>query len=98
MCVGRFCRFLRDGKIAKCYYPLLSYILNEKCNLDFNVSNEDYVNLLDVTDGWQAIEKLNEYIPFCDYCSEEEMNFTWEGYHKNDYDSLQYARKRVKNL
>ncbi len=98
MCVGRFCRFLRDGKIAKCYYPLLSYVLNEKCNLDFNVSNEDYVNLLDVTDGWQAIEKLNEYIPFCDYCSEEEMNFTWEGYHKNDYDSLQYARKRVKNL
>ena len=29
-CIGRFCRFLRDGKIAKCYYPLLIDILNKR--------------------------------------------------------------------
>ena len=38
-----------------------------------------------------AIEQLNKPIPFCNYCSEDEFEFNWEGYHKNDLDVYQYT-------
>ena len=42
-CIGRFCRFLRDGKIAKCYYPLLIGILNKRYGTNYVVSRDDYI-------------------------------------------------------
>lgn len=71
MCMGRFCRFLRDGKISKCYYSLLIDILNKKCKKDFELHEKDYIELKKLSNGWEAIEQLNNSIPFCDYCSED---------------------------
>lgn len=42
-CIGRFYRFLRDGKIAKCYYPLLIEISNKRYGTNYVVSRDDYI-------------------------------------------------------
>lgn len=83
-CIGRFCRFLRDGKISKCYYPLLIEILNEKYGTSFQVTEDDYIELDNITDGWEAIDKLNGKTPFCDYCRQTQEFFDWEPHHKNE--------------
>lgn len=93
-CSGRFCRFLRDGKISKCYYPLLINILNEKYKYNFQISNDDFINLNDIENGWDAIDKMNKPIPFCDYCREYLEEFKWESNHKNDNDGSSYILKK----
>lgn len=95
ICTGRFCRFLRDGKIAKCYYPLLIYILNDKYNMDLKLSREDYIDIYSIKDGWDAIDYLNKPIPFCNYCSEELYRFDWQGYCKNTDDISGFILKKV---
>ena len=82
-CGGRFCRFLRDGKISKCYYPLLINNLNDLFNTDFTISEDDFITLSEITDGWEAIEQLNRPISFCDYCRSKEQNFEWRRANKN---------------
>lgn len=82
-CGGRFCRFLRDGKISKCYYPLLIDNLNDSFNTDFIISNDDFIELSEITDGWEAINRLNGVIPFCNYCRTKEQNFEWKIATKN---------------
>ncbi len=94
-CIGRFCRFLRDGKISKCYYPLLIDILNKKYKTNYAVTDDDFIDIASVENGWQLIEKLNKKIPFCDYCSSEVYEFNWEAHHKNDNEIDGYiVRKR----
>lgn len=93
-CSGRFCRFLRDGKISKCYYPLLIELLNSKLGMNFQVSRDDYVELSEIVDGWEAIEKMNNDIPFCEYCREYLYEFEWEANHKNDKDYSSYTLKK----
>lgn len=94
ICTGRFCRFLRDGKISKCYYPLLIEILNEKYGTNYIITDDDYIEIDSINDGWEVISKLNNKIPFCDYCSETLHEFNWEGNHKNDKDIYSYILKK----
>ena len=94
ICTGRFCRFLRNGKISKCYYPLLIEILNEKYGMNYIVTDDDYVELSSIVDGWEVINQLNDKIPFCDYCSEMLYEFNWEGNCKNDRDIYSYILKK----
>jgi len=94
ICTGRFCRFLRNGKISKCYYPLLIEILNEKYGMNYIVTDDDYVEIDSIVDGWGVIDKLNDKIPFCDYCSETLHEFNWEGNHKNDRNIQAYILKK----
>lgn len=93
-CSGRFCRFLRDGKISKCYYPLLIESLNKKSGMSFEVSKDDYIELKDIINGWDAIEKMNGNIPFCEYCRDYLKEFNWEAHHKNDNNYSSYVLKR----
>jgi hypothetical protein len=95
-CIGRFCRFLRDGKIAKCYYPLLIEILNKRYGTNYVVSRDDYIELSDISSGWDAIKKLNNSTPFCNYCGESITEFDWEGYHKNDKEIDGYVLRKKK--
>ena len=83
-CSGRFCRFIRDGKISKCWLPLLIDIVNDKFNRNFEVTSDDYILLDDIDDGWEAIDKLNGDIPFCQYCRDELYEFDWESGYVND--------------
>lgn len=77
-CGGRFCRFLRNGKISKCYYPLLIEILNKRFNVNFEVTENDYIDLKHITNGWNEVEKLKSNIPFCNYCCSNEEKFKWD--------------------
>lgn len=95
-CTGRFCRFVRNGKITKCYYPLLVDILNKKYGTSFIVDENDYIELDKITNGWDVIDRLNKKIPFCDYCSINDFEFDWKGYHKNDKDISGYVLKKAK--
>lgn len=96
VCTGRFCRFLRDGKISKCYYPLLIDILNKKYGTNFELSKGDYVELSTIENGWDVIEQLNNRIPFCDYCREEIYEFDWESHFKNDKCVSNFVLKKTK--
>lgn len=95
-CTGRFCRFVRDGKISKCYYPLLIEILNKKYGNTFELTDNDYIELSSIDDGWDALEKLNNRIPFCDYCREEVYEFDWESNFKNDDNISHFVLKKQK--
>lgn len=94
ICTGRFCRFLRDGKISKCYYSLLIEILNEKYGTNYIITDDDYIEIDSINDGLEVINKLNNKIPFCDYCSETLHEFNWECNHKNDKDIYSYILKK----
>lgn len=96
LCTGRFCRFLRNGKISKCYYPLLIEILNRKYGTNFELDENDYVELLTIEDGWNVTEQLNNRIPFCDYCREEIYEFDWESHFKNDKCLSNFILKKTK--
>ena len=91
ICTGRF---LRNGKISKCYYSLLIDILNKKYGVNFELSDSDYVDLHEISDGWKAIDKLTQRIPFCDYCSELLYEFNWQGHCKGDKDISSFVLKR----
>lgn len=98
VCTGRFCRFLRDGKISKCYYPLLIEILNKKYGTNFELSEIDYVELATIKNGWDVIEQLNNRIPFCDYCREEIEEFDWESHFKNDKCVSNFVLKKLNKV
>jgi len=89
-CGGRFCRFLRNGKISKCYYPLLIEILNDEYGTKFEITDDDYIELNEIIDGWIAIDAMNGDIPFCEYCRVNYQEFEWSTASKkvarlNDY-------------
>lgn len=94
-CSGRFCRFIRDGKLAKCYLPLLIEVLNKKYGKKFELTDKDYILLDEIEDGWDAIDKLNGDIPFCQYCRDELCEFEWESGHIND-NFNSYVLKKTK--
>lgn len=96
VCTGRFCIFLRNGKISKCYYPLLIEILNKKYGTNFELSENDYVDISNIKNGWDMIEQLNDRIPFCDYCREEIYEFDWESQFKNDKCVSNFVLKKTK--
>ena len=94
-CSGRFCRFIRDGKLSKCYLPLLVEVLNKKYGKKFELTDKDYIMLDDIENGWDAIDKLNGDIPFCQYCRNELYEFEWESGHTNDdFNSFVLQKKK----
>ena len=95
-CIWRLCRSLRDGKIAKCYYHLLTDILNKRYGTNYAVLRDDYIQLSNISNGWDAIEKLNNSTSFCDYCGEIIAEFDWECYHKNDKEIDGYVLRKKK--
>lgn len=94
-CSGRFCRFIRNGKLSKCYLPLLIEVLNIRYGKRFELTDKDYIELDDIKDGWDAIDKLNGDIPFCQYCRDELYEFDWENGHIND-DFSSFVLKKTK--
>lgn len=87
---------MRDGKIAKCYYPLLIEILNKRYGTNYVVSRDDYIELSDISNDWGSIKKLNNSTPFCNYYGESITEFNWEGYHKNDKEIGEYVLRKKK--
>lgn len=88
-CYNKYCWFLKDGKISKCCYPLLIQELNKNFGTEFNVTQNDYIDIYGCANGWDIINYLNKRIPFCNYCSDNIIEFMWEAGCKdaelNDY-------------
>ena len=73
---------------------MLIELLNKKSGMNFEVSKDDYIELRDIVNGWDAIEKMNGDIPFCEYCREYLNEYKWEAHHKNDSDYSSYVLKK----
>lgn len=78
VCYNKYCWFLRDGKIAKCGYPLLINVLNRNLGSEFKVDERDYIDIDSCTSGWDIVSFLNNPTPFCKYCCENTVEFLWE--------------------
>ncbi|TCL42572.1 glycosyltransferase [Harryflintia acetispora] len=67
------CAQLRDGKLYHCPVPPFYDTLNEHMEKDgitgkFRLSNLDYVDLNQATDGKEIMEFMANAQPFCQYC------------------------------
>ena len=62
------CTNLRDGKIYPC--PTVAYIskINERFNLNFKTSDQDYIDIYKAKSPEEICEFVSNRIPFCSYC------------------------------
>lgn len=78
VCFGKNCYFYKDFKISKCAYPALIHLLNDKFSTSYVVEQDDFIDVRDINDGWDALKKLTEPMDFCSYCIEERPHkFEW---------------------
>lgn len=78
VCFGKNCYFYKDFKISKCAYPALIHLLNEKFFTSYVVEQDDFIDVRNINDGWDALKKLTEPMDFCSYCIEERPHkFEW---------------------
>ncbi|MCH5249290.1 MAG: radical SAM protein [Lachnospiraceae bacterium] len=79
-CMFKSCHYLRDGKISKCSYPLLSYSINDYYQKKYIVEEADYVDLEDTKIlPWDMVRRLRAATPFCAYCIEDApVRFSWQ--------------------
>lgn len=75
ICGSSHCRFLRNGKIAKCPLPLLISDFNEKCKC--KIESNDYYNIYEEKTGAELKKKLDSFADMCRYCPEEEAFIDW---------------------
>ena len=74
-CIGQ-CEslMLKNGKIYKCAPPMIEYKLKKYFNLNFELFEDDYIDLYKMNDNniKEYIEKIDKFmdhsIPFCRYC------------------------------
>ena len=71
----------------------IDFLRKNKVSNFYIVDENDYIELDKITNGWDVIDKLNKNILFCDYCSINDYEFDWKGYHKNDKDISGYVLK-----
>lgn len=63
------CTILREGKLYQCAFPAYIDKLNERFNTSFQVQWADYVDIYEVWNEKDILEKLYQATPFCRYCS-----------------------------
>ncbi len=70
---------LKNGKLYLCPIVGNIEILNEYFNLNFQVTNKDYINIHEVSDIKEILDFLSKRIPFCRYCSTlQNKTKTWK--------------------
>lgn len=81
MCMSKRCINIYNGKIARC--PTLMYI--DEFNKKFGTSlpNEGIISLEDDIRGEELLQKLNEEVPLCNHCVENEIEWEQCGGMKN---------------
>jgi MoaA/NifB/PqqE/SkfB family radical SAM enzyme len=73
------CNILKDGRIYQCPLPAYIDIFNKHFRKEFNAGYQDYVDIYEIRDERDIINKIYKPTPFCDYCSAEcGENFKWE--------------------
>ncbi|MGM9850184.1 MAG: radical SAM protein [Bacilli bacterium] len=83
-CFARECWFLKGSLLAKCVTPLQIEIINEKYNVNFEVTNNDFIDISKIKQSsWNEIEKMLSPNDFCKYCVPIEEEYDWEIKNKN---------------
>ena len=77
VCAGKLCFMARNGKLAKCSYPLFAQKINSVFGTNYLTKGVDELTIEQITDGWKAIKVLSRPVPFCKYCAVHERNFKW---------------------
>lgn len=79
---GEWCFTLREGKISPCI-TFYAEMMNKKFNAGLEITDQDYFDLYQETNGWDLDRKLYNPIPFCSYCGKAEM-FEWKPVKRED--------------
>ena len=68
------CNFLLNGKLCRCFYPLLISHFNNYFNLDIPVQDNDTIDIHTHNKN-DIVTFLNHSIPFCKYCNNQTPTF-----------------------
>lgn len=73
------CIQLFNGKLYTCNIRAYAYIFCEKYNVDFQFSDQDYVNIYDNYNAQDIVDFLAQPIPFCRFCNikKRDENHVW---------------------
>ena len=63
------CLTLRNGRLFTCQRAAHAHHLKKYFDLDINLSKRDSVDIYEVKDAYELMEKVNRPIPFCKYCN-----------------------------
>ncbi|GMO69968.1 MAG: hypothetical protein Ta2A_18450 [Treponemataceae bacterium] len=75
LCTARngVCSTLQDGKLYTCYLiPAIDHF-NSYFNQNFEVVEDDYIDIYKVSNITQILEFLSKSVPFCRYCNIKEI-------------------------
>lgn len=81
-CKEKKCHFLHDdGRLSVCGIPIFHQEAKNKLKTKREVTNNDWIDLYNVADGYEVLRKLSKPIPFCEYCIDIRKNayFSWQG-------------------
>ena len=76
LCGSAHCRFLRNGKIAKCPLPLLIEDFNHEYGC--TIESKDIYDIYAEQSGAALKEKLEQYADMCRYCPDEAVFIPWQ--------------------
>ncbi len=89
-CGSAGCHYLRNGEISKCPDAMLvDFMVGGNAELK-NLALNERENLMRASDGWELIEKLEEYIDLCKKCTFKRIKRTkWERI-ENEADAMDW--------
>lgn len=78
-CMGSYCHYYRDGKLSKCALPQLIYKLNDRFKTEYEVVEDDVIDLRTDVAPWDIVKRMRQPIEFCRYCSDSGTErFEWK--------------------
>lgn len=90
------CISLRHGHLYTCLAAAHSHHLKKHFNLDIHLSERNGVNIYEVKDAYELMEKVNRPVPFCQYCNLDSFCYEedWGPTHKDRYEWIDFEWTR----
>ena len=75
------CHFLQDGgKLGVCGEPIWRRQSQQFLSKQLEVTDTDYIDIYQVKNGYEILERFMKPIPYCRYCNfEKKYVFEWQG-------------------
>lgn len=74
LCISDGCITIRDGKMARC--PTLMYIRDFNKKFGTNFPDGGIIDMSDEISGTDLLKKFKERVPLCDYCVQNEVDWS----------------------
>lgn len=75
---GYRCNFILNGRLSRCFYPLVVGHFNKKFGQDLKTTENDFINIHD-HDSTEIMKFLQLPIDFCRYCKNDRIGyFEWK--------------------